>query len=56
MLRLGREKGYFLLCHTGNMIFVDSKYWASHFPDVNAHPEMDADQYFNRAWLKEEAA
>lgn len=52
MLRLGREKGYFLLAHTGNLIFVRSEYWASHFSDVWAHPEMDANLYFNRGWLK----
>lgn len=52
MLRLGREKGYFLLAHTGNLIFVRSEYWASHFPDVWAHPEMDVDLIFNRSWLK----
>lgn len=56
MVELGREKGYFLLAHTGNLIFVDSKYWASHFPDITAHPLLHADLYFNRAWMKEDVA
>lgn len=53
---LGMEKGYFLLCHTGNLVFVreDFKHL---FPEVKSkHPLIDSEFYFNRAWLKEEAA
>lgn len=42
MKELGESKGYFLLCHTGNLIFVDKKY-EKLFPD--------ADETFNKQWL-----
>jgi hypothetical protein len=56
MTELGIEKGYFLLCHTGNLIFIDAQY--KHlFPEVKSkHPLIDSELYFNRAWLKEVAA
>ena len=55
-VELGIEKGYFLLCHTGNLVFIDEKY--KHlFPEVKSkHPLIDSEFYFNRAWLKEAAA
>lgn len=55
-VELGLEKGYFLLCHTGNLVFVRDDY--KHlFPEVKSkHPLIDSEHYFNRAWLKEEAA
>ena len=54
-VELGLEKGYFLLCHTGNLIFVDEQY--KHlFPEVNKHPLIDSEFYFNRGWIKENAA
>lgn len=55
-VELGLEKGYFLLCHTGNLIFIDEQY--KHlFPEVKSkHPLIDSDHYFNRAWLKDAAA
>lgn len=55
-VELGIEKGYFLLCHTGNLVFVRDDY--KHlFPEVKSkHPLIDSEYYFNRAWLKEEAA
>lgn len=55
-VELGLEKGYFLLCHTGNLVFIDEKY--KHlFPEVKSrHPLIDSEFYFNRAWLKEVAA
>lgn len=55
MALLGIKKGYFLLCHTGNMVFVDEKYRGL-FPEIEGDPLRDIDLYFNRAWLKEEAA
>lgn len=53
MCALGYLKGYFLLCHTGNLVFVDIKYLEL-FPEI---PEdKDAinfyDLYFNTSWLK----
>jgi hypothetical protein len=55
-VELGLEKGYFLLCHTGNLVFIKEEY--KHlFPEVKSrHPLNDSEYYFNRAWLKEEAA
>lgn len=55
-VELGLEKGYLLLCHTGNLVFIDEKY--KHlFPEVKSrHPLIDSEFYFNRAWLKEVAA
>lgn len=42
MKRLGEAKGYTLLCHTGNMLFV-----------LNKHAELfqDRDETFNTSWL-----
>jgi hypothetical protein len=44
-------KGYFLLCHTGNLVFVDNKY-KELFPELLgtngiSNPEL----YFNTSWL-----
>lgn len=50
MVELGIEKGYFLLCHTGNLIFIDDKY-RSLFPEVEGDPLVNANLYFNRSWL-----
>lgn len=48
----GLEKGYFLLCHTGNLIFIDEQY-KKLFPEVKSkHPLIDSEFYFNRAWVK----
>lgn len=52
MVELARRKGYFLLAHTGNLVLVDDQYWASHFPEITAHPLLDPQLYFNRSWLK----
>jgi hypothetical protein len=56
MVELARNKGYFVLAHTGNLILVDDRYWASHFPEITAHPLLNWEQYFNRSWMKENAA
>lgn len=50
MLKLGIEKGYFLLCHTGNMIFVDTKY-RDKFPEIIGDGLINYSEYFNRMWL-----
>lgn len=42
MKRLGEEKGYTLLCHTGNMLFIRNDH-AGLFPE--------RDETFNRSWL-----
>lgn len=53
MVRLGIGKGYFLLAHTGNMVFIDAKY--KHlFPDVDGDPIATPELYFNRSWLRED--
>jgi hypothetical protein len=54
-LELGISKGYFLLCHTGNLIFIDEKY-RELFPEIEGDGLTNAELYFNRGWLKEEAA
>lgn len=50
MLQLGLRKGYFLLCHTGNLIFVRSEY-RNRFPEVVGDGQANHELYFNRGWL-----
>lgn len=51
-VELGIQKGYFLLCHTGNLVFVRDEY-INLFAEVwGTHPLIDYERYFNRAWLK----
>lgn len=54
-LMLGFNKGYFLLAHTGNMIFVDNQY-RHLFPEIIGDGLSNAELYFNRGWLREDAA
>ena len=49
MVELGLEKGYFVLSHTGNLIFVDT-YFQKLFPEVKGDPIKNCQQYFNCAW------
>lgn len=51
MVQLGISKGYFLLCHTGNLVFVDNKY-KKLFPEVKGNPLLDFQNYFNYSWVK----
>lgn len=58
MWRLAVSKGYFLVCHTGNMIFVDWKYFDL-FPELKNqetndpyHPIKDMNLFFNISWQK----
>ena len=52
MTVLGLEKGYFLLCHTGNLIFVREEY--KHlFPEIDKHPLIEWEYFFNKAWVKD---
>lgn len=46
MLKLGIDKGYYLICHTGNMIFVREKF-RHLFPETDI---LTIDK-FNRSWL-----
>jgi hypothetical protein len=50
MVSLGLDKGYFLLCHTGNLIFVDQQY-RKKFPDITGQPLNDWEKYFKTDWL-----
>lgn len=55
MTQLALNRGYFLLCHTGNLILVRDEY-INLFSEVwGTHPIRDYEKYFNRAWLKEVA-
>lgn len=47
----GIAKRYFLLCHTGNLIFVDRRY-RELFPEVVGDGLSNLELYFNRDWLK----
>lgn len=51
MVEQGIEKGYFLLCHTGNLVFVDKQY-KKLFPEVKGDGLKNAEQYFKTDWLK----
>lgn len=51
MVELGIKKGYFLLCHTGNLIFIDTKY-KKKFPEVKGDALTDHNNYFNYSWIK----
>lgn len=50
MVMLGLSKGYFLLAHRGNCIFVLNKY-RSLFPEIEGDGVTNADLYFDRSWL-----
>ena len=50
MVELGISKGYFLLCHTGNLIFLDEKF-KELFPEVTGDPLTDVQDYFNYSWI-----
>jgi hypothetical protein len=50
MTLLGITKGYFLLCHTGNLVMVHEDY-RHLFPEIQGDPLVDVELYFNRGWL-----
>jgi hypothetical protein len=50
MVKLGIEKGYFLLCHTGNLVFVDKKY-KKLFPEIKGDGLKNSAEYFRTDWL-----
>lgn len=45
MTKLGISKGYFLLCHIGNLIFIDQQY-QDLFPEINVDPLERPEAYF----------
>jgi len=49
MNRLANDKGYFLLCHTGNCIYVDLKYHHL-FPEIDFI--VTSEKFFNNSWLQ----
>lgn len=50
MVELGIQKEYFLVCHTGNLVFVQNKY-RKLFPEIAGDGLINADEYFNTSWL-----
>jgi hypothetical protein len=44
------ERGYFVLCHTGNLILCRQDYGYL-FPECEPHPLLEWELYFNRSWL-----
>lgn len=53
MLLLGWQKGYFLLCHCGNLIFIADQY-RHLFPELDgSHPIRDVELFFNRSWMQQ---
>lgn len=53
-LMLGIDKGYFLLAHTGNMIFVRGDF-RHLFPEIIGDGLSNSELYFNRGWMKDAA-
>lgn len=51
MVKLGVSKDYFLVCHTGNLIFVKNQY-RELFPEVVGDGLVNWQDYFNTSWLK----
>jgi hypothetical protein len=50
MVKLGLSKDYFLLCHTGNLVFVHRDH-RDKFPEITADPFAEWPLYFNKYWL-----
>lgn len=50
MVQLGVSKGYFLLCHTGNLIFVLNKH-RHLFPEIIGDGISNYQDYFNTSFL-----
>jgi hypothetical protein len=51
MVLLGIAKGYFLLCHTGNLIFVKNEF-KSLFPEITGNPLTQFAEYFDYKWQR----
>jgi hypothetical protein len=52
MVGLGIYKNYFLLCHTGNLIFIND-YYRNLFPEAEGNAINNSNKYFNTKWVKE---
>lgn len=52
MVSLGMAKGYMLICHCGNLIFVKDDY-SLLFPEIpgGSAPLRYVNEFFNRSWL-----
>lgn len=50
MVETGIAKGYFLLCHTGNCVFVLNKY-RHLFPEIKGDGLTNWKEYFDTQWL-----
>jgi hypothetical protein len=50
MVTAALERGYFVLCHTGNLVLVKQEYGYL-FPECSAHPLLEWEKYFNRGWI-----
>lgn len=50
MVKLGLERGYFLLCHTGNLIFVKNEY-RELFPEAVGDGLENYEDYFDSSWI-----
>jgi hypothetical protein len=50
MVELAMSKGYFLLCHTGNLIFIDNKY-RKLFPEIKKDGLQNSEDYFKTDWV-----
>lgn len=50
MVKLAHEKGYFLLCHTGNLVLVDKKH-KKLFPEIKGDGIKNSEEYFRADWL-----
>lgn len=50
MLSLGIAKGYFLVCHTGNLVFLRNEY-RSLFPEIIGDGVKNWKEYFNTSYL-----
>lgn len=51
MAELGISKGYFLLAHTGNLVFVANEF-RKLFPEIEGDGLTNYEQYFKTDWLK----
>lgn len=50
MAKAAIEKGYFVLCHTGNLVVVDKKY-RKLFPEVKGDGIKNSEEYFRDCWI-----
>lgn len=50
MIQLAMFKGYFLLCHTGNLIFIHGDHYHL-FPEVVGDGVLNHEEYFNTSFL-----